>query len=130
MRRFFFALLILLTAFRGMVGDAMAYEMSFGLVQQVSVATYSVALSAAGKPANGHLASKVQTSMPCHDAADDEATSASPVCTTCQVCHLTASLPTALSDLPVGHAMRDVPGAQTKPWLSAEQALLIKPPIL
>jgi hypothetical protein len=130
MRRALFSLLILLTAFRGMLGDAMAY----GMTQQAmhnSTAIESVAPRADSMPPTGHFSSEKAASMPCHEAADDAQADAAPsACTTCQVCHLTASLPSVLMSAHAVHPLREAPEALALPWHSAELHRASKPPIL
>jgi hypothetical protein len=133
MRRALFSLLILLIAFRGMVGDAMAYGMTSGLMQQSLQnvnATESIAARADSMPAIGHLSSENMASMPCHEASDDApADAASHACTTCQVCHLTASLPSSFVSLSA-QPLRNVQTAWQRTWNSAELQPTQKPPIL
>ncbi|TAG27130.1 MAG: hypothetical protein EAZ37_06365 [Burkholderiales bacterium] len=130
MRRTLFCLLILLTAFRGMVGDAMAYGMTQQAMQNM-IAIESVASPADSMPATGHFSPEKAASMPCHETADDSpAGSTTNACTTCQVCHLTASLPSVLVSTHAVHPMRDAPKALALPWHSAELARANKPPIV
>jgi hypothetical protein len=134
MRHLFFSLLILLTAFRGMAGDAMAYDMTSGMTQQLlqqTHATESVASRAYSMPATGHFSSENQASMPCHEAAEQTTDdSSSHACTTCQVCHLTASLPSIMQSAAIEQLARDLQAAPGSSWLSAELQRTSKPPIL
>jgi hypothetical protein len=114
MRSLFKVFLIALLAFRVLVGDAMAYEMA----QAMSHAPVTVAAQAA-EPAT--------SSMPCHTV--DSSDAVQPVCTTCQVCHMSAFLPMSL--LSVAQALpSELPATQVASWFSAESALVSKPPIL
>ncbi len=129
MRRIFFSLLILLTAFRGMVGDAMAYGMSQQAMQN-NFAIEIVASDADSMPATGHFSSEKVTSMPCHQASDDASMDASAnACTTCQVCHLTASLPSTFLSLAAHAPARELQTARNSLWHSAELQRTSKPPI-
>jgi cytochrome c553 len=115
MRRALFCLLILLTAFRGVVGDAMAYSMTAG-----------------------HVSTQSAPSMPCHETANADETAqaqstddaASNACTTCQVCHLTASAPSALSQVAIDSQLGALQSLPCKHWLSADVHRASKPPIL
>lgn len=130
MRRALFCLLILLTAFRGIVGDAMAYGMTQHAMQN-SVAIKFISKNAYSMPAAGHLSSEKAASMPCHQASDDMPAEVSAnACTTCQVCHLTASLPSALLGFKADAPRHDLQAAGQSPWLSAELQRASKPPIL
>jgi Tfp pilus assembly protein PilV len=130
MRRVFFSLLILLTAFRGMVGDAMAYEMTQQAMQN-SIAIESIAHRADSMSAAGHFSSEKAALMPCHQASDDMPSEVSAnACTTCQVCHLTASLPSALLGIKADAPRHGLQAAGTSSWLSAELQSASKPPIL
>jgi hypothetical protein len=120
MRRTLFCLLILLTALRGMVGDAMALEMA-RMQSPLSVA----------------MSHEMQTptqetvSHPCHDAAPSTPNNAAPTsseCTACQVCHSPAlqrlaALP-ELSKPAASFAVRDA-----SKWMSADLIPLQKPPL-
>jgi hypothetical protein len=108
MRRALFILLITLTAFRGMVGDVMAYGMADAAVQgarsiqQERLASAhslhqntpeNIADGVDSMPATGHSEHKYASSMPCHSATDEDSPSSSfAQCTTCQICHLSAFL--------------------------------------
>jgi hypothetical protein len=142
MRRFLFALLIVLLPLRGWMGDAMAYSMlGLGTNSHTSVntdATYLAAnndhmtLTLASNPAN--TAPQSASSHPCHDAGaqDDTQANASPAssaCTACQVCHLTVSLPQAPCTLT--QTLSSAPIAQPPVlWASADLSVLTKPPVL
>lgn len=120
MRRTLFCLLILLTALRGMVGDAMALEMA--RMQSPLSAAMSHELQASPQEA---------ASPPCHDAAPstpDNAAQTSSECTACQVCHSPAlqrlaALP-ELSKPVASFAARDA-----SKWMSADLIQLQKPPL-
>jgi cytochrome c553 len=113
-RSFFKVILVTLLVLRALVGDAMAYEMA----QAMSHAPITVAAQAAEPAVN---------SMPCHTVDSNDA--AQPVCTTCQVCHMSAFLPMSL--LPVAQALpSELPATHVAAWFSAESALVSKPPIL
>ncbi len=113
-RRALFTILILLTAFRGVVGDAMAYEMAQGMLQPIN------ASSTAG--------------MPCHEA---QATAEMPVdeppqalaCSTCQVCHLSVTLPFSASAHTPTVPRASKPHLSVSAWVSADLRLLSKPPL-
>jgi hypothetical protein len=132
-RRALFTVLILLTAFRGMVGDAMAYGMT-GQMMNPQITMNIIAFSADSMPANGHLEHQKVATMPCHEsmAAQDVPVStekSETVCSTCQVCHLSVTLPFSIvSHSPsVHHA--DKPSLSVSAWVSADLALLSKPPL-
>jgi hypothetical protein len=132
MRRALFGLLILLTAFRGMVGDAMAYEMSMGLAQHSLASNNSIEPIAPGAnfvTATDHFASEQHTAMPCHGAAEEASANApSHDCNACQVCHSPAlqrsSLLASLMHAPTAYAQRE-----DRDWLSADLTPLQKPPV-
>jgi hypothetical protein len=132
MRRLFFSLLILLTAFRGLVGDAMAYEMTKQMTHgKMQGATQSVAHHADSTPSNGHISSKKPVPMPCHEIAGEDAVQEpSLACTTCQVCHLSASLPQPAVGIATLAPASDLQIPSSIAWRSADQQRLIKPPIL
>ncbi len=86
MRKLLTHLLILLTAFHGMVGNVMAY----GMMQE---ATELIAIHVDSTPAIGQVDHKKSSVMPCHSAGDEDiATHAAEQCKTCQICHLSAYL--------------------------------------
>jgi hypothetical protein len=133
MRRALFSLLILLTAFRGMVGDAMAYEMRLGGMGQHSVISANaadlVAPRAESSESVNHLSSEKHAATPCHGATDDTPTiAASHDCNACQVCHSPAlqrsNLPISLMQTPAAYASRE-----DRSWQSADRAPLQKPPV-
>jgi hypothetical protein len=120
MKRFLLALLITLTAFRGLVGDVMATEMS-----AMKTLPASVAESQSAEPAT-----PMASAMPCH-SADEEDVSAGvlPGCKTCQVCHLSACITPSL--IVVAQDLRlSAPALFHESFASAEPLRLAKPPIL
>lgn len=128
-RRALFTVLILLTAFRGAVGDVMAY----GMTKQ-AIAINSIALSAASMPGNDRFDSKIMDSMPCHEGAAEQGVEASmptseSVCSTCQVCHLCVTLPLSAVSCPPVLLQADKPSLRVSAWASADLRLLAKPPL-
>jgi hypothetical protein len=133
MRRALFSLLILLTAFRGMVGDAMAYEMRLGGMGQHSMisanATHFVAPRTDSSESVNDFSFKKHAATPCHGVADDTPTiAASHDCNACQVCHSPAlqrsNLLVSLMQTPAAYASRE-----GHSWQSADQSPLQKPPV-
>lgn len=141
MRRIFFSLLILLTAFRGIVGDAMAYEMAAGLQQKPSSAAHSKAINATDlvAPRADSITAKAQfdsnfhASVPCHESAKDvdaqsQADDSEHSCATCMVCHSPAmerpSVTAHLPKLAFSYILR-----QDNNWVSADLTHLQKPPV-
>jgi hypothetical protein len=115
MKRFLLALLITLTAFRGLVGDMMATEMSAMKTAPVSV--------------QAEPAMQATSAMPCHSAEEDESTGALPGCKTCQVCHLSAFV--VPSVVAVAQELGSkAPEVVRESFASAEPLHFAKPPIL
>ncbi len=113
--------MLLVLPIRGFVGDAMAYSM---MPMQIQA---SIALQAAAETPK-----QATTMMPCHEisgSASVDDPSGVQQCTTCQMCHLTATYPfqaiagllSTATALPVQYATF---------WHSAEQRLSVKPPVL
>ena len=145
MRRALFILLITLTAFRGMVGDVMAYGMADAAVQgalsmqQLELSSAhslhqttpeSIAARAYSMPANGHFEHKNASPMPCHSAADEDSPStAFAQCKTCQICHLSAFLtqPSLVATSFLATAQLAV---FTETFASADPLRAAEPPIL
>jgi hypothetical protein len=109
MRRFFFSLLIVIIAFRGMVGDVMAVGMASAPMQS---------------------SEQAQHVMPCHDAAEtDDQGALFGQCKTCQVCHLSACLtPSITANL--DRLSIAAPLLRSESFASAEALRASKPPIL
>ena len=136
MRRFFFSLLILLTAFRGIAGDAMAYSMNLAQLQQSTsyaagsvVATELIASSADSMTATGQFSLKKAAPMPCHEPASDaDSDTPSHTCSTCMVCHSPvlqrASIVMNTPEFVAAYIAR-----QDSTWASAELARQQKPPV-
>lgn len=128
MRRTLFCLLILLTAFRGMVGDAMAY----GMTQQALHSTNApelIAPSADSARADGDFSSLKSSSMPCHDATADAATETSThACSSCMVCHSPMlerkAVVTSLTKPMTAYTL-----SQERDWANADLFRLQKPPV-
>lgn len=128
MRRIFFSLLIVLTAFRGMVGDAMAYGMTSGMTQQIN-ALESIASIPYSMPAIGDFLTKKAASMPCHEAADDATTdSIAHSCNSCMVCHSPliqhCAVEARLSQHVAAYAW-----LPERIWMSVDRSPLQKPPV-
>lgn len=120
MRRIVFCLLILLTAFRGMAGDAMAIEMF-----QMHSGSSQLTIVAAADSQAGNA-----STPPCHSAseASAEAEHASSECTSCQVCHS----PVMQMHTPLLEQASSVAAYSlraTAEWVSAELTHLHKPPV-
>ena len=141
MRRFLLLVMIIMLPLRGMVGDAMAMEMtSKHLAQATSsqtVATNLVAVHARSTAASANLASeKPALKMPCHemlsdadDGGNDSVSSASNVnCTSCQVCHLSALTMGNIISVSVNTAHAALAFAPHY-WASAELPQATKPPL-
>jgi hypothetical protein len=123
MRRYLMAFLIVLTALRGLAGDAMAVTMlSSGHAPMAAMM---------GSPHHEAEMPQATSSHPCHEAAasDDTPSHGASSCTTCQLCHLSVFTPTQASLAPVQlpHA---TPALSSLAWASAERVSLVKPPIL
>jgi hypothetical protein len=130
MRRTLFSLLILLTALRGMVGDVMAYGMTQQAMQN-AIAIESIAQQIDSIPASGHFSAEKAVSMPCHQSVDEASVeTAANSCSTCQVCHLAASLPNTGLGIATDAPLRELQAARTSIWHSAELHRASKPPIL
>jgi hypothetical protein len=120
MRRTFFCLLMLLTALRGMVGDAMALEMS-----RMHAGADGIAVQAA------HHSDHEPAAFPCHeaDASSPELGGyAGSECHSCQICHSPALQRIHLNSEPNGLIAHGDPLAES-PWMSADPAPAQKPPI-
>jgi cytochrome c553 len=120
MRRTLFCLLILLTALRGMVGDAMAMEMA-----RMQSPPSAVMLHEMQTPA------QAAATPPCHDAAPstpDDAAQSSSECTACQVCHSPALQ--RLAALPeLSKPVASFAARVASKWMSADLIQLQKPPL-
>ncbi len=128
MRRTMFCLLILLTAFRGMVGDAMAYGMTQQALHSTN-ATEFVASHADSAGADGHFSSLKSSSMPCHEATTDAATEApTHACNSCMVCHSPMlerkAVVTSLTKPMTAYTL-----SQERDWANADLFRLQKPPV-
>ena len=127
MRRSLLTLLILLTVLRGLVGDAMAYGMT-GQMMNAHVAINSIALNAYSMPDSEHFEHQKAAAIPCHDAADIDDT-AEQACSTCQVCHLSVSIPLSLAAQLGALPQASAPSLQARSWASADLKQLSKPPL-
>ena len=123
MKKFAINLLILLTAFQGMVGSAMAYGMMQEASEIIAINEYSTL-------ASGQFDHKNSSVMPCHSAVDEDITAhAAGQCTTCQICHLSAELtqPTLSFSL----LLTSAPVATfAESYTSADPLRIVEPPIL
>ena len=145
MRRLLLIAMIIMLPLRGVVGDAMAMQMTNQSFSQAAasetVTTNFVAARAYSVKAIGDSGSakteKNVSSMPCHDMVDQAVNSAedtasqssNTVCTSCQVCHLTAACLDSVSTSKVRAA--HPPLAFAPPyWASAELPQATKPPAL
>jgi hypothetical protein len=135
MRRFVLTLLILLTVFRGAVGDAMAMDM--GLGSGKAVATENIAAHAANTPADSGFDSDGQAATvsglpPCHQNADsageDGATPSQAQCLICQVCHSSACTPMVLA-VALAPFAQEPPHNGLRTWRSADLSASFKPPV-
>jgi hypothetical protein len=124
MKRILLALLITITAFRGLVGDVMATEMSAMKTAPASV-SQSVSEAVPAEPAT-----PMASAMPCHSAGEEEASVGSlSGCKTCQVCHLSACITPSL--IVVAQDLRlSAPALFHESFASAEPLHFAKPPIL
>lgn len=128
MRRIFFSLMILLTAFRGMAGDAMAYDMTSGMMQQTN-AIESIANRAYSMPTTGHFSFEIAASMPCHEAAEvSSAAGNSHSCSSCMVCH-SPVIERSTSVAGLAQYVTAYATLQEHDWVSAELSRLQKPPV-
>ena len=132
MHRWFVIFMLFILPVRGFVGDAMAYSM---LPAQMPspVATQAVINTLAQDDMVMHMGNAVSVKMPCHDVSgseqQDDKVSYTPQCTSCQVCHLTAT--TAFQAVPsLLQPAAAIPAQQAPLWHSAELRLSIKPPVL
>ncbi len=128
MRRFILALLILLTVFRGAVGDAMAVEMGRG--QVMASATEMVAAHAGNTLASDAFGMQNASKMPCHEAMPMSQTDDAGLaqCVSCQVCHLSAFAPMD-AQLPAFQFAQEPPRHVSAIWHSAELVASFKPPV-
>ena len=144
MRRFLLIAMIIMLPLRGMVGDAMAMQMTSQPFAQAvaseAVATDSVAVHAYPTKDIGNLDTQIAvqktSGMPCHDmlgqdvsGTDDAAQqSSSNACTSCQVCHLSALTSGSVTSVSVNTAH---PALAFAPhyWASAELSQSTKPPV-
>ncbi len=121
MRKWFVILMLLVLPIRGFVGDAMAYSMT-----PVQIQTYVDLQATAEAP------QQEATKMPCHETsglAQTDVASDVQQCTTCQMCHLTATYPfQAIASL--SSTATALPVQYASFWHSAEQRLSVKPPVL
>ena len=145
MRRFLLIAMIIMLPLRGMVGDAMAMQMTSQPFAQAAdsetAAINSAASNTYSETVSSHSgntkAEKKASSMPCHDmldeatnSADDTASqSSNTVCTSCQVCHLTAACLDSVSTSLV-HAAHPPLAFAPPYWASAELPQATKPPAL
>lgn len=128
MRRALFSLLILLTAFRGMVGDAMAYGMTQQALHSLNTIE-SIAQPADFAAALGHVSSERAASMPCHEATDDPSTNGnSHSCSSCMVCH-SPVIERSTSAAGLVQHVTVYAKPQEHDWVSAELSRLQKPPV-
>ncbi len=128
MRRFLITLLVLLTVFRGVVGDATAVEMGLGLA--TNNATEIVAAHAGNTPVNDALSPTNAAKAPCHEGmpmpqAEDAGLAQ---CFSCQVCHLSAFAPMN-AQLSAFQFAQEPPRQATAIWHSAELIASFKPPV-
>lgn len=128
MRRTLFCLLILLTAFRGMVGDVMAYGMTQQALQDAN-ATELVAPHADSATADGHFSFLKPASMPCHEVPSDAATDTpTHACNSCMVCHSPMlerkAVLTGLTKQMTAYTL-----SQERDWANADLIRLQKPPV-
>jgi len=133
MRRWFFVLLILLLPLRGWVGDAMAMQMAL----QGSHAQASGTMQHAdgdSQPVQSHLSMTALTADDCgghagaQDTNDAVETTHCEACAMCQTCHTVAVLllPDSLAAAQVSPLSTS---ATIQVFVSADRALLLKPPI-
>lgn len=120
MRRTLFCLLILLTALRGVVGDAMAIEMA----RMPGSASAAITLEM-------QTPAQEAASPPCHDAASSTPDNAAPSaseCTACQVCHSPVlQRSPALHEL--SKSIASFAAVDISIWVSADLIQLQKPPL-
>jgi hypothetical protein len=133
MRRSLLTFLIVLTILRSLVGDAMAYGMTQGgSLTPPQFATNSVASNTDFMPARGHSDVNIKVAMPCHDAEmgnDNPDVAAQSTCTTCQVCHLAASLPCNEMPAVVLRPVALLPQTEPSSWVNAQLLRPSKPPL-
>jgi hypothetical protein len=134
MRRFLLSLLILLTVFRGALGDAMAMDLGVGSGKAVAIET--IAAPAVNTPAKNHFDSDTQAAAspltPCHEnaapAGDEGATSSHAQCVACQVCHSSACTPVVLA-VALPPLAQEPPHSGPRTWHSADLSASFKPPV-
>ncbi len=133
--------MILLIAFRGIAGDAMAYDMRSGLLQKPSpvessgdpYAMKSIANHADSMLATPQFGLKNFAAMPCHESPLDASSQATPddaahACTACMVCHSSVlESPPFIITLPKLAAAYAL--VQDMTWLSADLPHVQKPPV-
>jgi hypothetical protein len=135
MRRFLLSLLILLTVFRGAMGDAMAMEMGAGSGKAFAIE--NIAYQAINTPATGSFYSNDQATAasqlpPCHQnaatAVDESAKPSHAQCVACQVCHSSACAFTVLAVV-VEPLAQEPPHSELRTWHSADLGTSFKPPV-
>jgi hypothetical protein len=117
-KRLTLLLLVLLTVFRGVVGDAMAIEMGTHAPSTLGAESSQSQTLSAAKP-------------PCHGQDDSAQTeTAEPTkCTACQVCHMATFVP-SVAEPQLAAFTGEPPLEFVTPWHSADRAASFKPPVL
>lgn len=133
MRRFCLGLLILLTALRGVAGDAMALraiEQAPGmLLGSVLAPSLSQPMQAAHVQSSD-AQSEHHAALPCHgpEAAQGDEVQSHGGCDTCQVCHSGVLIGTLAAPNPSAQPLFELNPSRTN-WRSALLPVASKPPI-
>jgi hypothetical protein len=138
MRKWFVVLMLFLLPIRGLVGDAMAYNMLPGALTATNIVQQK-ATNLVASPAIFHWATaafdptkSVETASahPCHMsmAQADNSDSMQNQCTACQVCHLSAATPLQMPSGLLQTATAS-PEQRQALWHSAEPRLIAKTPV-
>ena len=134
MRRWFFVLLILLLPLRGWVGDAMAMQMALP-GQHAPASGPMQHADGHSEPAHAHLspvalaaADDCGEHTTAQDPGDESDSAHCEACAMCQTCHTVAVLQPAVL-LATGQVSPTPPAGNMHGFVSADRALLLKPPI-
>ncbi len=122
MRKIFIIVMLLLMPIRGLIGDAMAYDMLISGKNSALMVSATTSEQADVAPAGQH---------PCHmdAAASPSDDSQQSQCTTCQVCHFSALVDhLTCARLPLQGSA--APAQSLAFWHSAEPQRQAKPPVL
>ncbi len=131
MRKWFVVFMLFLLPVRGLVGDAMAYNMLPAGLGGTAPHASSVVEKSSLKSLDSVNAVQASSNLPCHTnmATADSDAPAQSLCTSCQACHLGAMTGQQLRT-PLLQVTGAAPDQQTTLWHSAEPRLIAKTPVL